>query len=216
MTSYINKAVYVGPNKYTLYIGTARKRIKKKLPYDSKVMYLQSTGTQYINTGVVPTNSTGLHVYAVLSDNVDRYFIGSRKDGGNTRYGIGHSSNGFYYCWNDYQTSNRLTGSTGEFYLNYNNDKKFISIYNDDNRTSNLPNLSFTPTHPIYVFGASGHNGGGAACKIYYMQITQNTTISMDLIPVRVGTVGYMYDKVSKTLFGNIGTGNFILGPDII
>ena len=36
----------------------------------------------------------------------------------------------------------------------------------------------------------------------------------MDLIPVRVGQVGYMYDKVSRQLFGNSGTGNFILGND--
>jgi hypothetical protein len=36
----------------------------------------------------------------------------------------------------------------------------------------------------------------------------------LDLIPVRVGNVGYMYDKVSGKLFGNVGTGSFILGPD--
>jgi hypothetical protein len=33
-------------------------------------------------------------------------------------------------------------------------------------------------------------------------------------IPVRVGTTGYMYDKVSGQLFGNVGTGDFILGAD--
>ena len=36
----------------------------------------------------------------------------------------------------------------------------------------------------------------------------------VDLIPVRVGQVGYMYDKVSGQLFGNVGTGDFGLGPD--
>jgi hypothetical protein len=35
-----------------------------------------------------------------------------------------------------------------------------------------------------------------------------------DFIPVRKGTTGYMYDKVSGQLFGNSGSGNFILGPD--
>ena len=37
----------------------------------------------------------------------------------------------------------------------------------------------------------------------------------MDAIPVRVGTVGYMYDRVSNRLFGNSGTGAFIVGPDV-
>ena len=40
-------------------------------------------------------------------------------------------------------------------------------------------------------------------------------TLVRDYIPVRVGQVGYMYDKVSGQLFGNSGTGNFILGNDI-
>lgn len=35
----------------------------------------------------------------------------------------------------------------------------------------------------------------------------------MDLIPVRIGTTGYMYDKISGQLLA--GTGEFILGQDI-
>lgn len=37
----------------------------------------------------------------------------------------------------------------------------------------------------------------------------------MDLISVRVGQVGYMYDKVSGQLFGNAGTGTFVLGNKV-
>jgi len=38
--------------------------------------------------------------------------------------------------------------------------------------------------------------------------------VVVDFIPVRKEGVGYMYDKVSRQLFGNSGTGNFILGND--
>ena len=41
-----------------------------------------------------------------------------------------------------------------------------------------------------------------------------NGVMIVDAIPVRVGQTGYMYDKVSGQLFGNAGTGSFILGPD--
>jgi hypothetical protein len=34
------------------------------------------------------------------------------------------------------------------------------------------------------------------------------------MIPVRIGTTGYMYDRVSGQLFGNAGTDDFILGND--
>jgi hypothetical protein len=36
-----------------------------------------------------------------------------------------------------------------------------------------------------------------------------------DFIPVRKGNIGYMYDRVSGQLFGNQGTGEFVLGPDL-
>lgn len=52
--------------------------------------------------------------------------------------------------------------------------------------------------------------------KIYraFIYDSDNNKI-FDAIPVRIGTIGYMYDKVSHQLFGNSGTGNFILGPDL-
>ena len=37
----------------------------------------------------------------------------------------------------------------------------------------------------------------------------------LDLIPVRKGNIGYMYDRVSGQLFGNQGTGAFIIGNDV-
>ena len=49
--------------------------------------------------------------------------------------------------------------------------------------------------------------------RIYYCNITVGDVVH-EFIPVRVGSVGYMYDKQTKQLFGNLGTGSFTLGPD--
>lgn len=51
--------------------------------------------------------------------------------------------------------------------------------------------------------------------RIYYMKIYENSVLIRDFIPVRKDGIGYMYDRVSGQLFGNAGTGSFILGPDI-
>jgi hypothetical protein len=51
--------------------------------------------------------------------------------------------------------------------------------------------------------------------KVYSFKISKSDEVLRDFLPVRVGDVGYMYDKVSKQLFGSIGTGQFILGQDI-
>lgn len=61
--------------------------------------------------------------------------------------------------------------------------------------------------------GAWSYNS--AQQKIIWIKIEVNGVITFDAIPVRVGQVGYMYDKVSQTLFGNAGTGSFTLGPDV-
>lgn len=51
--------------------------------------------------------------------------------------------------------------------------------------------------------------------RIYSFSISTKGKKLIDFIPVRVNNVGYMYDKVSGKLFGNVGTGEFILGPDL-
>lgn len=55
--------------------------------------------------------------------------------------------------------------------------------------------------------------------KIFGAQIGLNSVLVRDFIPVRVGSgafaVGYFYDRVSGELFGNAGTGAFVIGSDI-
>lgn len=188
------------------------------IPYQ-EVEYLESDGNQYIDTNIVPVGDTGMYVKAMPNGNVDSYICGLRDTTGNTRWCIGHANsnyNGYYYGYGSammglIQVENIIT----ELYLNYNNDKTFTIVSNSINSVS-LPNLSFTPSSNIRLFGSSGvvasytkWNG-----KIYSFRITQGHNIVMDLVPVRVGTTGYMYDKVSGELYGNSGTGAFTIGPD--
>ena len=70
------------------------------------------------------------------------------------------------------------------------------------------------------LFGAKLNNSVSAnayspsGTKCYYAEFISNGIQICNLIPVRKDGVGYMYDRVSGQLFGNSGTGNFILGPD--
>lgn len=51
--------------------------------------------------------------------------------------------------------------------------------------------------------------------KLHSFKWVKSGITIFDLTPVRIENEGYMYDKVSGKLFGNSGTGKFILGPDI-
>lgn len=55
----------------------------------------------------------------------------------------------------------------------------------------------------------------GIGQRIGRNKIVIDGVVVRDFLPVRKNGVGYMYDTVSKELFGNSGTGAFILGPDV-
>ena len=51
--------------------------------------------------------------------------------------------------------------------------------------------------------------------RIYSLKLYEQSNTMMSLIPVVKDNIGYMYDKVSGTLFGNAGAGSFIVGPRV-
>lgn len=181
--------------------------------YDSEIEYLQSSGTQFVDTGVIPNSETGIYIKVTKLNTQDTYMCGLRDTTGNTRWCVGNIP---YYGYVTYASNRSVANNTTyTAYLNYLNNKKFsVPGYGDD---VNLPTLSFTPSSNIRLFGSAGVSasyskwtGRMLACKI-----SQGSDVIMDFVPVRVGQVGYMYDKVSGQLFGNVGTGDFILGNDI-
>ena len=53
-----------------------------------------------------------------------------------------------------------------------------------------------------------------AKYHLHSFRATDGGVVITDYVPVRVGQVGYLFDRVSGTLLGNAGTGDFVLGPD--
>ena len=81
------------------------------------------------------------------------------------------------------------------------------------NESKNYTVTSFATTHNLILFGVD-YNGTiiPSQAKIgatYY----SDGTDELDLIPVRVGQVGYMYDRISGELLGT-SVGSFVIGPD--
>ena len=50
----------------------------------------------------------------------------------------------------------------------------------------------------------------------YAFTISSGGVVTHDLIPVRLGNTGYMYDRITNKRFGNAGTGDFVVGPDVV
>lgn len=192
----------------------------KVLPYDAEVEYLRRENgvSAYIDTGIVPNDLTGIWLYVEPTNTVDSYLCGMRKDSGNTRFIIGYTNNNAYYGWGAYNGSLTNTFTKGELSLNYLNSRRFkVKQEGGTELQSNtFSTLPFSTTLTIFLFGYNRYGSFiGASQHLYACKISQGSDIIRDFTPVRVGTVGYMYDRVSGQLFGNAGTGAFILGPDI-
>ena len=191
------------------------------LPYDAEVEYLESTGTQWIDTGVTMTSElfdsaeTTITVMPTGQQSETHNFFGdgtSWYDGYTFGYRQDYklqASNGFKATQSQIKFSSILPKT-----LTVN--KNGFAI--DSEVAVNNAKSSMSTSGTLILFGCR-RNGvfftvTPFAGRIYSAKMVSNGVSIFDFIPVRVGTVGYMYDRVSGELFGNQGTGAFIIGPD--
>ena len=82
---------------------------------------------------------------------------------------------------------------------------------------------SFSLNTSIWIFGFNASTGTHSygntypGSRLYYWRVFNGTTLLQDLIPVRNGNRGMMYDRVTGQLFDRIDDGldaHFIPGPD--
>jgi hypothetical protein len=189
----------------------------KRKPYDAEIEYLESTGTQYIDTGVSPNNETEVETRLEVSI-IDRFLFGSRFNSFERAFCIFvNSTQG--YSWHPFFSGAKST--VGNVTLNTDYRVKFSSagLVVDGVLLQGPYTNTFSGDLPMYIF-AINQNGAVERRmmkgKVRYFKIRINDILVRDLIPVRKGNIGYMYDRVSGQLFGNAGTGEFVLGPDLI
>lgn len=188
----------------------------------TKLEYIESDGTQYIDTGVIPNSDTGISVtYSDdYSGTYDQYMIGCRNDSGDTRWCIGRSNAaGTYRGYGDFVDGTRNNVSSGIVELNYLNDKKFKILSNDNTllMEQNLSSsLSFTPINDIRLFGSKGTTGSYTTYsgRFKSIRISQGSYIIKNLVPCKNNNnIAGMYDTINKVFISSSSNSNFIAGP---
>ena len=180
------------------------------LPYDAQVEYLKGDGHAYIDLGTKGNLNTIIYVECETpSEGTYQCIAGSRSSNTNAITLIyGHNQSN---AWRFGAKTASVSLSDDTSYI-IQMDKNGVTV--NGSTTSYSQTASFTTEKNLQVFfagniGLSKFTGMVRAFKLY-----DSAQLVIDLIPVRVGTTGYMYDRVSGTLFGNAGTGDFILGND--
>lgn len=197
--------------------------VEHQLPSDFvKLKYLEGTGTQYIETGYVPTNTTGLYVDAQQITHTNTQVMGSGNESNSTGFGAPRflkgtaNSCGFLWkTWNSYGSIGN--GTRFEGYLNFfNNRKANLKTAGTTERISNLGELGFTPTASLHMFRANYSSQGCWVGRIYRAKISEGSEIVRDFVPAldERKSKPCMYDLINNAVYYNDGEGEFLTNRD--
>jgi hypothetical protein len=186
--------------------------VAQALPYDAEVEYLQSDGAEWIDTGVNLRQKLSVKVSMIITKSItaNSAILGVWKDG-----------SGVPKCQlyiNNSQKWPTISSSYSSYY-GYSGITPNMSVSIGTEYTPVVSNLRTQASDmTIYLF-ARNHASDKLAIdglNIHSCEILdENSNKIRDYIPVRKDGVGYLYDKVSGTLFGNANSsGSFTYGPD--
>lgn len=194
----------------------------------TELEYIEGTGTQYIDTGVVATEG--------FSVDIDLQIVGFESDSSKESAIIGSHQESDPYLRNyfSYQRSS-FQLAAGDSYAHFgtptagkrimfhgcNRDQLIAASIDGTDQVlswSEQGNVGYSP-YTLMLFMA---NGGAqwfepARMRVYSLKLYTDGPMLLNMVPARRdsdGAVG-MYDTVSGQFFGNSGTGAFVEGPAI-
>lgn len=178
--------------------------------------YIQSTGTQYINTGFQPNQNTRVTATAYLTpSDAGTWLFGARNASSDSAFGFLSHGNAYR---SDYNTDqNKTIPATYSDPFEIDKNKNQTQINGETEATSSVG--TFQCNYPLILFAnnTGGSISGRGSGKIYQLSIYDNGTMVRMFIPCinPDGEIG-LYDAANGQFYGNFGTGVFIGGPEIV
>lgn len=183
------------------------------------VEYIESTGTQYIDTGIKLNNNSSVEInYQLTQATQSRtgLFGALNLSGSNQgRFGslLSPSNQQLehgYGSGNDYWQQGLPDTNRHTLY------QKKNEVYFDGTLIHTFSSATFSLAINAYLGNFVYTNYTPAKAKYYSSKWWDNGTLVRSFIPVRdENNVGYMFDEVTGQLFGNAGSGSFGIGNDL-
>lgn len=191
---------------------------KPSLPPEyQQVEYLQSSGTQYIRTGLY--NADGLKVTFQTVAYVYEGGVAMARTGATMydRFGIG------WYTHQGEKLIFMTSGWNGLLMEDYKNHTIAFGantgwdLIVDGNVIETIPSSARNTVNlEMYLFRDNARNKNGK-CKIYNAKFYKSGTLVRDIYPCyrKSDNKSGMYDLVTDTFYTNAGSGEFTVGADV-
>lgn len=171
------------------------------LPYDALCEYVESTGAQYADTGLTITSGSIAFRFEAVGTNTNAAFLGQQI------------SNPRLLGWMSSSSSAYVDLGAASTRVMFDSMPDMI-----------LPKTAFSANtgsayFPLYLFTSRNSAGprspyGKARCRYCQFWDSQGA-LALDLVPVRVGAAGALYDRVSGAVLLSATSTPLVPGPDL-
>ena len=192
-------------------------RGKSRLPDGyTELEYIESTGTQYIDTGFKPNQDTRVvaEMQYVTTPTTHTFLFGCRTSTSSAYFAlVYYYSSKVFRC--DYNTKQIQVAGVPTDKLSIDFNKNNFAL---NGATANHTYATFQSSANMTIFAVNtgGAVGSHATARLYSFKIYDNGTLIRDFVPCTntSGTVG-LYDMVNGIFYGNAGTGVFTAGVEV-
>ena len=212
MIDFQNVKSIVIPEGEVSVIARGAEILWRKQKYKRELLYLESTGTQWLDIGTtVNTLTDEIELLFQLTENANyKWFFGEYDTNARLGLGSGDGTNKRNFLY--------LSGATKISDADMYDRQHTYSVTASGGFIDGIKRVnyaSFASASTLYLFNINIDSTSDYKCraKVWGYKQTRNGVLIRDLIPViDMDDVPCMYDKVSGALFYNQGTGEFAYG----
>ncbi len=195
----------------------------------TRLEYLQSTGTQYIDTGVPPTGDTKVSVYVeAIAFNYTNYVFGSEHvDGPNMLFSLSYAGAnahaGMYrYDSQIVEIAYGFHSVNVRYFYEFDRNVAYLDgVFRPFRFNNKIELMDFVGTKPLLLFASCHENNNGVmpsgSKRIWSFKIEQSGKRVLDFIPALTPAgEPCMFDLVTRRAFKKNSSADFVAGVSTV
>ena len=188
---------------------------RPKKQFFVSVEYIESSGTQYIDTWFKPNQDTSIVMDIQPLEGGTSPYYGSRNNLEEASFALWNiQSNQVRFDYNTTMNTMNVSANTSRVLVNVNK-----NAINYGDYTTSASYKIFQSDYTMCLLGLKDSNGVDErqmSAKLYSCKIYNNGVLIRDYIPAKdADGVGGLFDKVNMEFVYSSGTSQFVAGPEV-